>query len=254
MQKIIIFTVTNDLSTDQRMIRICETLSSHNYDVELVGRKRSSSVSLKKRNYKQTRLKCFFNNGKIFYLEYNIRLILYLFLKKINIVCAIDLDTLAAIYIISNIKKINIVFDAHEYFTEVPELINRPFTRNIWLKLEKIIVPKLKYCYTVNESLAKIFQKKYTTQFKVIKNVPSLKQHLPDNEPKTDKSYILYQGVLNKGRGLENLIRAMADVPMQLYLAGDGDVKNNLVVLTTKLKINKKIKFLGKLNLFRAGS
>lgn len=78
----IIFTVTNDLTYDQRMQKICRSLSNAGYEIELVGRERSFSLLLSNESFKQTRLKCIFNKGKLFYLEYNLRLLFYLLFQK----------------------------------------------------------------------------------------------------------------------------------------------------------------------------
>ncbi|MEO1714615.1 MAG: glycosyltransferase, partial [Bacteroidota bacterium] len=66
----LIFTVTNDLNYDQRMIRICSTLQSAGYQVRLIGRKKSDSTALVNRSFEQHRLFCFFQHGKFFYIEY----------------------------------------------------------------------------------------------------------------------------------------------------------------------------------------
>ena len=74
----IVFTVTTDLSYDQRMIKICSSLAKAGYEVTLVGRKRRSSIAIVPTTYKQKRLFCFFDKGKLFYAEYNLRLFFYL--------------------------------------------------------------------------------------------------------------------------------------------------------------------------------
>jgi hypothetical protein len=63
MLKKIIFCVTNDLSTDQRMIRICTSLAAHDYKVELVGRRLPASKDLGEKCFAQKRLYCFFRKG-----------------------------------------------------------------------------------------------------------------------------------------------------------------------------------------------
>ena len=128
----IIFAVTNDLTYDQRMQRICRSLSKAGYEVELVGRVRHFSVPITYEPYQQTRLKCFFNKGKLFYLEYNLRLLIYLTFSNFDACCAIDLDTIIPVYLIGRLKGIKTIYDAHEYFTEVPEVVNRPFVKSIW--------------------------------------------------------------------------------------------------------------------------
>src|SRR5690554_6334039 len=124
--KKIVFTVTNDLSYDQRMDRICATLAQEGFDVLLVGRKRKKSLSLETKNYGQKRLPCFFEKGKLFYIEYNIRLFIYLIGLKFEIICAIDLDTIAPCYFAGRIKNKKMVYDSHEYYTEVIEVVRRP--------------------------------------------------------------------------------------------------------------------------------
>jgi len=63
----IIFTVTNDLTYDQRMERICSTMANAGYKVTLVGRTMPGSVALDKRSYGQVRLNCRYHKGKLFY-------------------------------------------------------------------------------------------------------------------------------------------------------------------------------------------
>src|SRR5690349_11491904 len=99
--KKIVFTVTNDLSYDQRMIRICTSLSANGFSVKLVGRKMPASVPLSSRSFEQVRLNCFFHKGKLFYAEYNLRLFFYLLTQQMNCICAIDLDTILPCYAVS---------------------------------------------------------------------------------------------------------------------------------------------------------
>ncbi|MGE5108750.1 MAG: hypothetical protein ACM3H8_14495, partial [Sphingobacteriales bacterium] len=66
--KKIVFTVTNDLNYDQRMIRICTSLANVGYEVLLVGRNRKQSSPLDPKPYYQKRLSCWFQKGKGFYI------------------------------------------------------------------------------------------------------------------------------------------------------------------------------------------
>ncbi len=248
--KRIICTVTNDLSYDQRMIRICSSLAKNGYSVTLVGRKLSHSKPLSAQPFHQKRLKLFFNKGKLFYLEYNIRLFIFLLFSKFDIVNAVDLDTLTPGFLVSRIRGRACVYDAHEYFTEVPELVERPMVQKAWSKLADFILPRLSYCYTVGDCLSQIFYKKYGVDFEVIRNVPFGKNPNPLNpatKPETP-FIVLYQGALNDGRGLEEAIQAMANlVEVELWLAGEGDLSDELRELAAKMNLGNKVKFLGKL-------
>ena len=245
-QKTVVFTVTNDLVYDQRMIRICSSLSENGYAVTLIGRKRVASKDLDLRKYNQKRIKCFFEKGKLFYLEYNLRLLFVLLFMRFDAICSIDLDTLVPGFLVSRLKGKMCVYDAHEYFTEVPEVIHRPFVKSIWEWVGNSIIPRLKYCYTVCESLSEIFFEKYKTRFEVIRNVPfkrpEIKLSFSEKEPKI----ILYQGALNAGRGLEQTIEAMNYVDRGvLWLAGEGDLSEKLRKQVKKQSLEEKVRFKG---------
>ncbi|MCP3930529.1 MAG: glycosyltransferase family 4 protein [Bacteroidetes bacterium] len=243
MKRKIICTVTNDLNYDQRMIRICSSLVKAGEEVWLIGREKTNSKILKEQSFHQKRLPCFFQKGKGFYLEYNLRLFFFLLFHGWDIVCSIDLDTILPGYMVSSLKGKTCVYDAHEYYTESPEIVGRPGIKKIWEWVARITIPKLKYCYTVCESLAEIFEKKYGIAFQVIRNVPFASEEIanPTKEP-----IILYQGALNEGRGLEQSIRVMQSIEdAKLWLVGEGDLSEELRELTTSLNLGHKVKFLG---------
>ncbi|HFC01302.1 MAG TPA: glycosyltransferase, partial [Phaeodactylibacter sp.] len=154
----IIFTVINDLNYDQRMIRIGKSLVKSGYEVLLVGRQLSSSQPLQPQPFQQKRLHCFFQKGKLFYLEYNLRLLFFLWKKNFDAVCAIDLDTILPAFYVSKWKGKKMVYDAHEYFTEVPEVVRRPRVKQVWEWVGNHTVSKIKYCYTVGNALAKVLE------------------------------------------------------------------------------------------------
>ena len=239
----IILTVTNDLTYDQRMQRICTSLSDAGYEVELVGRELTTSKPLDKFPFTQTRLKCWFNKGKLFYIEYDLRLFLYLLFHRADIICAIDLDTIVPCYYAARLNKAKIVYDAHEYFPEVPEVVRRPSIQNVWKWVEKTFVPKMDLVYTTTQSIAETFEREYKRTVYTIRNLPIL-QNLPA-QPPPDRPYLLYQGALNEGRGIEHLISAMPDLDIDLYLVGDGDITAQLKEQTKSLGLENKIHFLG---------
>jgi len=242
--KHIVFTVINDLTYDQRMQRICGSLANAGYEVTLIGRKLAHSKILKKRNFKQIRLNLFFTKGKLFYLEYNFRLLFYLLFNKFDIYSATDLDTLLPHFFAAKIKRKPHVYDAHEYFPELPEIVNRPFTKWVWTKVEQLVVPRTKYAYTINQSYANIFRAKYNTSFQIIRNASVLKAL---EVPKTkEKPYILYQGAVNVGRGIEEMIQAMSYInDCYLYICGNGDVYDDCVSLVKQLDLEEKVHFFG---------
>ncbi len=217
--KRICFTVNNELNYDQRMIRICTSLAPF-FKVTLVGRYFDGNKTLVKKEYRQRRIHCWFRKGKLSYLEHNLKLLLFLLFTKTDCFCAIDLDTIVPVLIASKIRGIKRIYDAHELFTELKEVVTRPVIKKIWDKVERLSVPHFRFGYTVSDSIAKVFFDKYGVDYMTIRNLP-----LKTDNPTIKKQapFILYQGAVNEGRCLEYLIPAMAYVNCRLIICGDGN-------------------------------
>jgi glycosyltransferase involved in cell wall biosynthesis len=242
--KRVYFTVTNDLSFDQRMQRICTSLANAGFEVILVGRRLKKSIPLHKKIYRETRLACIFDKGFLFYAEYNIRLFFFLLFKRMDGVCAIDLDTIMACLLVSKIKNLVRIYDAHEFFTEMKEVRTRSFVKKFWTAVERTSVPQFKYGYTVSESLANEFKKQYKRDYLTIRNLPVLRQLDAVTE---DKKFLLAQGAVNEGRAFEWLIPAMRGVPYKLVVCGDGNFMPQLKELIRENKLEDKIELKGML-------
>ncbi len=246
LQRIIV-SVTNDLVTDQRVKKVCDTLLDLNFNILLIGRKLPNSLFIE-RNYKTIRMLLFFNKGFMFYAEYNIRLFLKLLFLKSDILLANDLDTLLPNYLISKLFSKKLIYDSHELFTEVPELTSRPKVRNIWLTIEKSIFPKLKNVYTVNQKIADIYMEKYKIPVKVIRNVSNklsnkkIDKNLSDLIKKDKKMLILQGSGINIDRGAEEAVSMMQYVKNAvLYIIGSGDVFVKLKVSVKKYQLEDKV-------------
>lgn len=246
----IIVSVTNDLVTDQRVGKVCDTLLNEGFEILLIGRKLKNSLPLE-RVYPTYRMQLFFTKGFAFYAEYNLRLFIKLLFIRKDILVANDLDSLLPNFLISKLFKKKLVYDSHELFTEVPELMTRPKVKNVWLKIERWIFPKLKNVTTVCESIATYYHKLYGVSVSVVRNVPLKKQLLAVGAFPFDtknKKIIIYQGALNKGRGLELLIETMSLLANWiLVIVGDGDLADDLKTKVSTSMLVEKVFFMGKL-------
>jgi glycosyltransferase involved in cell wall biosynthesis len=254
IKKKAIVSVTNDLYTDNRVDKVCTFLVHQGYEVTLVGRLRKTSKPLPDRIYKTKRMKLGFDKGALFYAAFNFRLFWFLAFRKADLLVANDLDTLLGNYAASKLKpKCRLVYDSHEYFTEVPELEGRKRVKRTWEGIESWIFPKLKTVYTVNESIAQLYEEKYKKKLFVVRNVsPKWKpQNLQSKQElgiPEDKTVIILQGAgINIHRGAEEAVEAMKHVENAvLIFVGDGDVIPSLKETVSNENLKEKVLFFGK--------
>ncbi len=253
MKKRVIVSVINDLVTDQRVHKVCNTLQETGFEVLLVGRRLPGSMPMDKRRYETRRMYLVFKKGPFFYAEFQIRLFLFLLFNKANLLVSNDLDTLLPNYLVSKLKRIPLVYDSHEYFTGVPELANSPFKQKIWKTVERYIFPKLKEVFTVNDSIASLYEKEYGIRPKVVRNVPpqrKVEKQLSRKDlglPEDKKILILQGSGINIQRGAEEMVEAMQYINNALLLiVGGGDVIDILKETVKRLGLENKVMIKGK--------
>ena len=228
------------------MIRICTTLAQQGYDVLLVGRKLNDSTPLQSFSFQQRRLNCFYTTGPLFYAEYNLRLFFWLLFQKADCICAIDLDTILPCLFVSKLKNIKRVYDAHELFCEMKEIVTRPSRYKLWKWIERFAVPKFKHGYTVCQPIAAEFKKMYGVNYEVVRNVPIADSRKPVvDSPK--EIFFLYQGAVNEGRSFETLIPAMKKTDAPLHIYGDGNFLLQTKKMIEENQLQEKILLKGKL-------
>ena len=256
--KRILISVTNDLIADQRVGKVSASLQSYGYDVLLIGCIKKGRAPLK-RPYQTFRFNLFFKKRFVFYMEYNLRLLFVLLFKRKDILLCNDTDALPANFIASKLCRVPLVFDAHELFPEVPEVVGRPRVKRVWEKIEDIIFPHLKQSYTVCNSIAEHYKQKYGITMGVVRNIPN-KETTPAPVDRNQnriitllpslegKKLLLYQGAINVGRGVEWLINAMHYLDnCVLCICGGGDLFEEMQALAKEKKLEDRIIFTGRL-------
>lgn len=226
--------ITNNYMYDQRVQKVVRYLVSVGYHITIIGRNfpvlrqedidsihpdLHESVSIDLLSLK-------FSRGWRFYLEFNWKLWRLLRKQKYDVYLANDLDTILGLFH-GSAHHAKRIFDAHEWFEEVDELQKKPFVRWIWKTIAHRYIPKFTHCYTVNQWLADTFSTAYSKDFAVVRNIP-VKRRLEEAltqaiEEALPKDFILYQGVINSGRGLDKVISAWTNDLPPLVIAGYGD-------------------------------
>lgn len=238
--------VTNDLVTDQRVHRTCLALHEAGCQVSLFGRMLPESNAVQ-RPYRCSRMRLLFRKTAFFYAEYNIRLFVKLLCCKFDVFYANDTDTLLACYLASAVKRKPLFFDAHELFTEVPELVNRPKVRSVWRRIEKCILPKVSAAVTVSNGVAKEYASRYGLKMSVVRNLPFRNVQPPSSAENNNVKTILYQGAVNEGRGVAWMIDAMEYLPHCRFLVvGNGDLYDSMVQYANSKAWSDRIEFLGR--------
>jgi glycosyltransferase involved in cell wall biosynthesis len=241
--------VSNDILHDQRMHRLSDYLHDQGQNVHIIGRARKGQKALESKPYKQTRLKTWIEKGPLFYAILNMRMMMILLFKPIDTLVCVDLDTIVVGRFLKTVKSFYFVFDAHEWFTEVPELLHKPRIKGFWQWIADRCIPHTDTRMTVNPSLAEVFAKQYNLPFYVIYNAPILQDNASKTKHQSDLPYLIYQGAINEGRGLESLVEAMDLLPdYALYILGNGDIEDRIAQLIANGKSSDRIKMLGALS------
>jgi glycosyltransferase involved in cell wall biosynthesis len=261
MNQRIIVSVISDLATDQRVHKVCQTLRDAGYEVVLYGTRRKGSLALSPRDYQTRRIRMLFQRKLLFYAEFNLRLFFSLLFNKADILLGNDLDVMAATYLAARVKGKPVVYDTHEYYLGMAGLEQKRWRKKIWKILESYIFSRVKYIYTVSDSVRDLYLQDYHKPMEVVRNFPlknkktavgydGLIQSLDAKIPR-DKHLLLYQGAgINPHRGVEELVMAMQFLDRDQYhllLIGGGDVFRDIVERVARNGLGDRITIFPKL-------
>lgn len=248
MLKTLVITATTDLASDQRLQRCAAALHAAGWQVTLLGRVLPSSPALPQRGFAQVRLRCPVLKGPLFYAFFNMQVALWLLQHRHRMVVAADADTLLAGWVGARLTGAWLAFDAHEYFSELPEVVRRPWVQVAWRWIERRLVPQTDLAYTVGPALAEVFTRLYRRPFGVVRNVP-LAAAYQGLERRPVAGRIVYTGAVNEGRGLEPLLDALRQLPAHsLVVCGDGPLLPSIKALAAEMGVANRVTFMGRLS------
>jgi glycosyltransferase involved in cell wall biosynthesis len=252
MKKVVV-SVTNDLVTDQRVLRSIEVLQELGCEVHFVGRCLPASMPTNF-PFASTRFRLWFNKGFLFYANYNLRLFWFLLWHPFDVYLANDLDTLLPNTLVAKGRKKPLIYDSHEYFTGVPEIQNRPLVKGVWSFLERWLLPKADAHITVNQSIAQLFANAYKVRFNVVRNIgkfsaPTKELSRQELGLPQDAYLLINQGAgINVDRGMEEVLEALPLLPenIQLLIVGNGDAVPGLKASVVKMQLEGRVHFVPK--------
>ena len=247
----IIVAVTNDLVTDQRVDRTCRALTADGWRVTLVGRRLPHSPELAPRGYAVRRMRLLFRRSAAFYAEYNIRLFLLLLFSRADAVFSNDTDTLAACCLAARLCRRALYYDAHELFPDVPELQGRPRVQNVWKWIERKALPHVTQAFTVDMTVVRnVPDRMENGEWRMENGMPHQDNNATGDMPSQFSilnSQLLYQGAVNIGRGIREMIDVLPLLPdCRLVVAGDGDLLEQMKAYAAAQPWHDRVEFLGR--------
>lgn len=238
---------TSDIDYDNRILNEAESLSKK-YQVIILVREYSHGIGVKPKLFKIQRIG--YQKWPIYKLNIFsslFSLMLAAFRTETDIYHAHDLDGLLCAMPAALIHGKTLIYDSHEVWSEIFPFSNLGALRWVFKPLEKILMPKVKAGLTVNQVIADFLSKKYHKEFIAIYNTPkknvqakapfSLRKKFPG------KKIILQLGIVDEGRGLEQMIKAVKFLP-QNYLViflGRGKLESQIKKMAKDLKLEKQI-------------
>jgi len=163
---------------------------------------------------------------------------------RFDIVIAADLYSLAGCRFNKNQK---LIYDCREIYTELEAHINKPFYKLLWKYYEKHYLKFVDKVMITAKSDKLFMQKNYSNHnhlsYRIIYNYPKYEKYTKKNllhkKFKINQKFkiILYQGVVQSGRGILKLIKFInQNREYKAVIIGDGNQKLNYI---KHVKINK---------------
>ncbi|NFP92688.1 glycosyltransferase family 4 protein [Clostridium sporogenes] len=266
--KNILMVVQNDFVNDSRIIKEANTLGRCGFNVKVLALHNKGLKEEEKFEYfivKRIKLNTRDRLSKnklsqiVKYMEFKKKCLQEA--KKFNpdIVHCHDIYTLpigkVIIKKLSNTKKIKLIYDSHELWSQASNNLSMP---NILVKLqnniEKNVIKKCDKVITVSDSIAQYLMKQYKLEKKptIIRNIPYMKKEITNKSIfhekfniEKNKKIVLYQGAVGKGRGIENLIKAMQYTKdnIVLVILGNGSMVKKYKEMANKLAVKDKVYF-----------
>lgn len=217
--------VLNNFTNDSRVLKEAISLQKAGYDVtvvalhevpllefETISNIAVNRIKLKSKNWSKKRVVQI-----IKYLEFLYKTVIQY--KESDVLHCNDLGTLPIGVIVKKLynKDIKIVYDAHEYETETH--YTKGFRKIMVKVMERVLIKYVDKTITVSSKIADEYVRLYNIERpSLVLNTPLLQEVKKKdlfrerfNIPKSSKIF-LYQGALNRGRGIEMILDAFSSL------------------------------------------
>jgi len=262
MSNKIVHIVLNEFTQDSRVMKECESLAKSGYDVTVIAYwMEGLDIRENIKGYKIIRIpirsKHWSKNSLIQvvkYIEFLIKALFFIRKIRPDICHGHDPNGLIVAYCSKYIFRSKLIYDSHELWSDSIHLIsNKKLLYAFGRTIEKYLVRQADAVITVNQSIADImYLENSIRSISVISNMPLKSKNnivLSKEEigfPESNFN-IIYVGNIEKGRGIDITINAMAmvDSNIGLVLMGrDSAYKNIMKNLAKTKNYEHRIKFI----------
>ena len=255
----LLMAVFGQVNSDGRVLRSIDALKD-NFDITIFGSVKDDEFSLKGVEVARYKYRLPFYSRVIDHILFHFKFVFRALRTRPSIIYVHDYYLSALGVIAGRMCGAKIIYDAHELIIDSDYHESK---RNwFYAQLEKRAIKKYDLVISANDERATQLINFYNlnqVQVVSVKNIPGKSVHdgtvnflkLKKSFPflSKDKKYIIYQGVVNPARDLENILDPLSQLKeYDILIVGDGPIKyyNSLV---SKYENNTNIHFVGKVNL-----
>lgn len=230
--------VFNDFTHDSRVLKEAVSLKNAGYDITVVAHGNKNlekedtiqNIRVKRFSYFNRKVTKNIFSKLMIYIQYVLASVVYA--KSCAAVHCNDLNTLPIGYIIKKFynKDVKIIYDAHEYETEVGNLSG--MAKKFMKFLEGYLIKHADKVITVSDSIAEEYAKLYaipkpdlvlnTPPYQKIEKKDIFRQTF---EISKEETIFLYQGGLSRGRGIEVLLDTFKSSGLTVVFMGYGPLE-----------------------------
>jgi glycosyltransferase involved in cell wall biosynthesis len=255
MKKVGLF-VFNPFVNDSRVLKEAISLANNGYDVEVIAHmNKNLKVEEKKENFSIKRVSYLDRTTNISKIRKIKAYVTYIkesvrHCKDFDILHCNDLNTLPIGFVIKKFynKQVQIVYDAHEYETEM--IGQKGIAKKIAKIFENFFIKYVDKTITVSNSIANEYVKLYGIEKPaLVLNTPPYKEINKKNifretfNLAPEQTIFLYQGGISHGRGIETIIdtfKKLKNNKIVIVFMGYGELEEYVKNEVTK---NKNIYF-----------
>ena len=253
-------TMFDDPTHDSRVLREASTVTGLGYEVEILsaeyerpGGPSRPYVDAIGRAVRTHRIRVGRRKaGKLRFLKFYLGAIPKVLRIRAAIYHAQDLYSLPVAWLGAKRHGRPLIYDSHEYYLGTASLSRRRLERSIWWFVERLFIGRADEVITVCDAIADRLRDQYGIRRpRVLRNVPVLRaqkrtahlRKILGLDPETP--ILLYQGVIERGRGLFRTLDALAKLEGCHFVAlGDGSLREEMDAHARRLGLSARVTLL----------